>query len=92
MGKRPPKHSLERKDNSGNYEPSNCEWASKKTQQNNTRRNIRIEYQGAIHTLKEWSELLGIPYEVLRNRWRVGRALTKPAHLEELAKLLDEEP
>ena len=40
MGDKPsPKHSIERINNEGNYEPSNCKWATAVEQMNNTRIN-----------------------------------------------------
>lgn len=58
MGLRPSaNHSIERINTDGDYEPSNCRWATRIEQQNNMRKNVHVEYGGEVLTLGQlWSK------------------------------------
>lgn len=64
--------TIDRINYNGIYEPSNCRWVDYKTQANNRRTNVRIEYNGENHTLAEWSRILNINKATLYNRRKMG--------------------
>ena len=75
--------TIDRIDNSKNYCPDNCRWATLLVQGNNTSRNHLLTYNGETHTMSEWARIININYGTLRSRindsgWSVEEALTTP--------------
>ncbi len=72
IGPKPtPGHSLDRKDNSLGYFPSNVRWATSEEQARNRRSNRLLEWRGEEHTLTEWAEMYQIKPATLWARLKV---------------------
>ncbi len=84
VGKRPSdQYSLDRIDNNKDYEPGNVRWATWKSQNNNSRKNVFLTAKGKTQTMAQWSEETGIGESTIRSRLKMGwseeRAVTEPA-------------
>jgi hypothetical protein len=84
MGIRPEGKTLDRINPNGNYEKSNCRWATAEQQIKNRRhRKDSLTHNGITKTKKEWSEWAGINFWTLRERlekmgWSLEKTLTTP--------------
>lgn len=83
MGDPPPGTSLDRIDNNGDYNPSNCQWSDVHAQQNNRRNNRMMTVNGTTKTFAQWvdGDILRrarIEYR-LRHGWTVEKAINTPS-------------
>lgn len=94
VGRKPsPELTLDRINNSGNYEPSNVAWRSRKDQASNRRPYVRtkglsrkkrslLTLAGETRPISEWEQIKGISGKTIRRRlqqgWSVDLALNTP--------------
>ena len=71
--------TIDRINNNGNYCASNCRWATRAQQNDNTRRTIKIKYKNKTQTLTEWCNELGLRRDTIYARiysygWPIEKA------------------
>lgn len=85
MGTKPSaRHSIDRVDPERSYTcgrcedcvsrgaPANCRWSDPRTQQRNRRDNLVLTIDGVTRTAREWAEVKGVSFVLLRSRIRHG--------------------
>lgn len=68
MGDAPEGHSIERRDNDGNYESENCYWLPMSKQAQNRRGNTYVEIDGETVCVAEAARRLGVKHGTIRYR------------------------
>lgn len=72
--------TLDRINNDGNYEPSNCRWATADEQNANKRTCVNVTIEGETKTVTEWCKETGVDrmvaYKRIRNGWEPSEAVT----------------
>ena len=73
--------TIDRIDNNGNYEPSNCHWITMKEQQRNKSNSRVITAFGESYSLSQWAQKTGLSKTTLKSRldklgWSAEKALT----------------
>ncbi len=74
IGRRPPRHTLDRINPNGNYAPGNLRWLTVQGQNRNRTNNATLTVGGKAMTLAEWSEASGVNHQTISERLKRGQS------------------
>lgn len=61
--------TIDRINNNGNYEPSNCRWVTREMQSKNKRNNVYVTYKGNKILLKDYAKKNNLNYKCLHSKY-----------------------
>lgn len=64
--------TIDRINNDGNYEPSNCRWVKAEEQGKNQRKTHLLTYNGETHSCREWEHILKTGKNTILVRYNKG--------------------
>lgn len=71
------KHSIDRINTDGDYEPSNCRWAVQSDQMRNQCRNVKLTHNGITLCIADWADRLGLKRSTVYGRHSKGWPVEK---------------
>ena len=74
-----PHHTIDRKNNEGDYEPTNVRWATRSEQMHNVRINVYISHGGERLIMSDWARRCGVnPAAMLKriSTWGAEKAVS----------------
>jgi hypothetical protein len=86
LGSCPKGLTLDRIDVNGDYEPLNCQWATRGAQARNKRNNRLITINTETKTLQEWCRHFGVEHSKVRYRLNQGWPVEKAFSLEDFRR------
>ena len=78
--------TIERIDNNGDYEPSNCRWATVWEQSHNKRNNNNVIYNGKQYTVSELGRLVGVDRRTIADRLKRGWSVEESISIRKTTK------